>query len=239
MEDKKNKDLPVIELRSEEVQELMDRKPSWILKYGISVVFLLLCSAFVGSKYIDYPDELELSVTLLPNVNTKRYVNKMDAEIIKVLPNLEKRVRAGDTLAVLTYGKDTVSFLSPYNGIAYFSDTYNSGEIVKSGDLSVLVSNSEGEKLSTFAQSYVDEEMSKKITIGMVMTTDNGRYRYVVKEKSSIPDADGLYAIQFVRVSKNNERLLIEQKVSGKVTIEKTNVYDKFFVQGIKNMIKI
>ena len=37
MENKDNKDKPVIELRSEEVQELMDRKPSFILRYGIGI----------------------------------------------------------------------------------------------------------------------------------------------------------------------------------------------------------
>ena len=41
MDNKEIKDIPVIELRSEEVQELMDRKPSCILRYGIGVVLFL------------------------------------------------------------------------------------------------------------------------------------------------------------------------------------------------------
>lgn len=237
MENKDNKDIPVIELRSEEVQELMDRKPSFILRYGIGVVLLLLCCSFAVSKFVPYPDELKVNVTFTPNVNTKKFVNVRDAEVLYIIPNLESKVCNGDTLGVFVYEKDTVSFVSPYNGIAYRTGGYSCGDIIKSGNLTILVSDCESRHSNLYAYSYVDMESAMRIRCGMIMTTEGDEY--VVKELSSIPDVNGLYTIVFTKDSKQSKKIMMQQEATGCIILDNTNVYDRFFAQGINNMIKI
>jgi hypothetical protein len=53
MMDKKNE---FIELRSNEVQEILTRVPPGIIRWGITVIFLILCLLFFGSWMIHYPD---------------------------------------------------------------------------------------------------------------------------------------------------------------------------------------
>ncbi len=47
-----------INLRSEEVQEIMGRIPSWIERWGITAVGLLLIVILAGAAFFPYPDKL-------------------------------------------------------------------------------------------------------------------------------------------------------------------------------------
>lgn len=239
MEKKENRELRIIELRSEEVQEIMAQKPSCILRYGISVVLLLLFCTFVASKFVPYPDELKVNVTLAPNVSTKKFVNARDAEILYITPNFESNVSIGDTLGVFAYDNDTVMFISPYSGIAYKSGNYNSGDIIKSGNLTILVSDCKSLTSTIYAHSSVDIEKAKKIRRGMIMKTEGDQDRYVVKELSSIPDVNGLYTIVYTKENRLSKKIMVQQEKAGNIILDNTNVYDRFFAQGISNMIKM
>lgn len=59
--EKKHKE---IELRSEEVQEVMNKVPSWILRYGITVLFCIVIVLIVGSYLFKYPDVITAEVTI-------------------------------------------------------------------------------------------------------------------------------------------------------------------------------
>jgi hypothetical protein len=97
----KTDDNKPIELHSEEVQEIMGQIPSWILRWGITVIFILLIAFFTGSYFLRYPDILtaQIVVTTTPppvelyahstgRINTISVVNK-------------ERVGQGDILAVI------------------------------------------------------------------------------------------------------------------------------------------
>lgn len=53
-----------IELHSKEVQELMGRVPSWMIRNGIIMVILLLAMLFAGSWFFKYPDILVTPVVV-------------------------------------------------------------------------------------------------------------------------------------------------------------------------------
>jgi HlyD family secretion protein len=62
MEDhKQHKD---IELRSEELHEVMGKIPPWILRRGITVLFAVVLVLLVGSFFFHYPDVIEAPVVL-------------------------------------------------------------------------------------------------------------------------------------------------------------------------------
>ena len=59
--EKRNKD---IELRSEEVQEVMGQVPAWIVRWGITLLFLVVVALLVGSCFFKYPDVITADMTL-------------------------------------------------------------------------------------------------------------------------------------------------------------------------------
>lgn len=52
------------ETRSEEVQEIMGRMPSWIIRWGIMVIGCIIIGLFIGSNYIKYPDKVNAYVSI-------------------------------------------------------------------------------------------------------------------------------------------------------------------------------
>lgn len=53
-----------IELRSEEVQEVMNRVPSWILRCGLTVLLCIILVLLIGSYWFKYPDVIVAEVTV-------------------------------------------------------------------------------------------------------------------------------------------------------------------------------
>ena len=53
-----------INLRSEEVQEILGRPPRWIVRVGISIIFVVVTGLFVGSYFFKYPDILSATITV-------------------------------------------------------------------------------------------------------------------------------------------------------------------------------
>jgi multidrug efflux pump subunit AcrA (membrane-fusion protein) len=52
------------ETRSEEVQEIMGRMPSWIIRWGILVVGIIIIGLFIGSNFIKYPDRVNANIVI-------------------------------------------------------------------------------------------------------------------------------------------------------------------------------
>ena len=51
-----------IELNSEEVQEIITSVPSWIVRWGITVIFLVLSCIILLSALIEYPDVIRTNL---------------------------------------------------------------------------------------------------------------------------------------------------------------------------------
>ena len=53
-----------IELRSESVQEILNRPPRWIIRWGISIFFIIITVLVLGSYLFKYPDVISADITL-------------------------------------------------------------------------------------------------------------------------------------------------------------------------------
>ena len=53
-----------IELRSEEVQEILGTPPRWIVRWGITIILLVVIILFAGSYLFKYPDIIFANVVL-------------------------------------------------------------------------------------------------------------------------------------------------------------------------------
>ena len=226
-----------IELRSEVVSELMDREPSYVLKYGISFVLFMICCMFIASKYIPYPNTLPIKVMIKPNVDTKKFINTNDIEVEFVISSLRAKVNKGDTLAILVNNIDTIFYVSPYNGIVYRANGCKKGDIVRAGSFVMLVARDSIKSNVISAYSCVDKETVKLLHLNMTLIIKD-LYVFRLKDISSIPDEDGMYTICFECTNSDCHFVYFEESLDGQIQIEDTNVYDRFFANEIKNIIK-
>ena len=89
------------ELRSEEVQEVLGWVPPWILRAGITVLFMIVIILFIGSWFYKYPDIIEAPL-VVTSYNPPVQVNaRVNGTITQLLVTDKQSVKASDYLAVI------------------------------------------------------------------------------------------------------------------------------------------
>lgn len=122
---------PDIELRSEEVQEVMSRIPPWILRRGITTLFVIVLSLLIGSWFFKYPDVIraEITVTSLepPASIIARSTGKMD----KIYVKNNERVSVNTPLAVIQNPANSNDMLELIQIMRQWESSNYSDEIAK------------------------------------------------------------------------------------------------------------
>ncbi|GAB5525521.1 MAG: HlyD family efflux transporter periplasmic adaptor subunit [Roseivirga sp.] len=96
-----SKKLQEIELRSEEVQEILTRIPHWLIRWG-NVLFLSLILMFMFmSWFIKYPDLIEAEALITTVVPPQREYAQTSGQLEKLLVQKGERVTQDQLLAII------------------------------------------------------------------------------------------------------------------------------------------
>ncbi|MDR1527662.1 MAG: HlyD family efflux transporter periplasmic adaptor subunit [Dysgonamonadaceae bacterium] len=90
-----------IELRSEEFQEVLGSVPSWILRWGIMLLAMVVGILLVGSAVIKYPDVISARIVLTGMNPPANVVARSSGKISELYVQDNQEVKAGDYLAVI------------------------------------------------------------------------------------------------------------------------------------------
>ncbi|GHT32020.1 hemolysin [Bacteroidia bacterium] len=93
-----NKD---IELRSEEVQEVLGAVPAWILRWGITTLFAIVVVLLAGSWFFKYPDTISATMILTGTTPPAGIVAKTNGRIQELYVKDKQSVKAKEYLAVI------------------------------------------------------------------------------------------------------------------------------------------
>lgn len=102
-EEKRHKE---IELRSEEVQEVMNKVPSWILRCGIAVLFGIVIALLAGSYWFKYPDVITAEVTVSMQEPPAYVVARSAGRLDKLYVENGQEVSKGTNLGVIENSAD-------------------------------------------------------------------------------------------------------------------------------------
>ena len=88
-----------LHLRSEEVQEIISRPPAWLVRWGITLIFILL-SLLIGLSFlIRYPDFVEAKVLITTAEPTERIAARFTGQIDSIFVTNGDQVKSGQLLA--------------------------------------------------------------------------------------------------------------------------------------------
>ena len=90
-----------VELRSEELQEVMGKMPSWIVRWGVTTLFAVVLAIVIGSFFFKYPDVIVTNMTLSSRESVAHIVARSSARISKLYVSDGDIVKSGDHLAIL------------------------------------------------------------------------------------------------------------------------------------------
>ncbi|MEI3470134.1 MAG: HlyD family efflux transporter periplasmic adaptor subunit [Bacteroides intestinalis] len=108
MERQEEKD---IELRCEEVQEILTRPPHALVRWGITVFFSVLALVFIGGCFFKYPDVVSAEITVTTEHPPVWIVARGSGKIKEVYGKDREQVEAGKIIAVLENPAETKDVL--------------------------------------------------------------------------------------------------------------------------------
>lgn len=90
-----------VELRSEEVQEVLGSTPGWILRRGIILLGLIVIVLIIGSWLFKYPEIISSPLVLTTTTPPAGIVAKTSGKIVELKVTDQQRVKKGDCLAII------------------------------------------------------------------------------------------------------------------------------------------
>ncbi len=90
-----------IDIRSEEVQEILTNPPTWIIRWGITLIFLFTCIIIVLSFIIQYPDFVSAKVIVTTKRPAEKLVARYSGQIDTIFIENRDAVEPSQILAIL------------------------------------------------------------------------------------------------------------------------------------------
>jgi len=103
-----------IEIRSDEVQEILSAVPNWMIRWGISLIFGLILMLVFISWFIKYPDVIQGQVILTTEQPPVKLISKTNGYIEQLYFKDNKTIKKGQTIAEVTNptNKETIDCLA-------------------------------------------------------------------------------------------------------------------------------
>jgi len=90
-----------IELRSESVQEILGKMPSWIVRVGSGLVFLVVLILVIGSWFFSYPEIINSKLVLTTENPPAELIARVSGKIVEIKVTDNQEIKSGDLLAVI------------------------------------------------------------------------------------------------------------------------------------------
>tara|TARA_R110002126_G_scaffold291220_1_gene450982 strand:- start:7023 stop:8318 length:1296 start_codon:yes stop_codon:yes gene_type:complete len=142
----------IIELRSEDVQEILSTPPVWIVRWGITLILIFTLIILTLSSIIRYPDIVSSRVVVTTEKPTERIIARNSGQLDKMLVKDRDKVGINQKLAVL---KNTAN----YKDVYILKNMVDSIEQIR-GDFSFPIEKTSDLILGDIEVSYINFEKS-------------------------------------------------------------------------------
>lgn len=98
---KKNQHSEEINIRSEEVQEVLSHVPTWMIRWGITLIFVLILMLVVLAWFVKYPEVISGNINITTETPPIKLTAQINGRIQKVYVKNGDTVSEGTPIAVL------------------------------------------------------------------------------------------------------------------------------------------
>jgi multidrug resistance efflux pump len=147
MSDKENQK---IELRSEEVQDILGHVPAWIVRWGILLILITVILIIAGSWFFKYPDIKRANVIITTENPPATLIARTNGKIQKLFVKDNQNVTTGTRLAIIESAAD-------YRDVLLLDEiTSEIRHIIPNFDMLVTLDLSSDYKLGVIQQAYAN-----------------------------------------------------------------------------------
>lgn len=94
-------DISKIEIRSEEVQEILGYIPHWLIRWGISLFFAVIFLVLVGSYFFKYPDIISSSIVVTTTKPPASIMANTNGKIQHLFVSDKQEVKKDEYIAII------------------------------------------------------------------------------------------------------------------------------------------
>lgn len=158
-----NSEASKFQLRSDEINEILGVPPKWIIRWGITIIFVILLTVFIGSAFFRYPD-IVVAPSIISSENPPSVIiSKSNGKLTDILFTDASIVKKGDTIAVIenpaklndikTLSKIIHQF-NPQDKLSEIPDIFKNHYSLNLGELQT--------QFNTFSKAYFDYKIFLK-----------------------------------------------------------------------------
>lgn len=100
-EEKKNIENQDIQLRSEEVQEILSFVPGWMIRWGNTLIFILILGLLLISWFIKYPDTIATEIVVTTSIPPEKIYAKSTGQLDVILVSDNENVTKDKILSII------------------------------------------------------------------------------------------------------------------------------------------
>ncbi|MEX0315616.1 MAG: HlyD family efflux transporter periplasmic adaptor subunit [Allomuricauda sp.] len=254
MKDKKRK-IDDLYDHSHQVREILGKAPNWVIRWGISVIFIVVVLLFACASFIRYNDVVHAQI-LVSSTNPPVYVKiPSSGRLTKVFVESGQHVNQGESLASFNSFSHSESnnnlIKSPISGKITVLDTwYNEQNIAGEKTVFTIVPHDLGEIVGRILLPIKDSEKVKKgqkvvIKIEKYPFEEWGGLQGSIEDISEVPNqgTESFYSL-YIKVNglttSLDKQLDFVQEMQGQAEIvtEELSVLERMFYQ-LKSTIGI
>lgn len=151
-----------IELRSEEVQDILTKVPHWMIRWGTVLIFVIIFMLFFVSWFIKYPDVVSTEIVITTNIPPEKIVAKTSGRIDAILVKNKSVVYKNSILAII---ENTANYKDVFL-LKSIIHEYNINDQQKTFPFEFLKNAQLGEIESAFAvfqKDYQAQQLNKNL----------------------------------------------------------------------------
>lgn len=107
----------IIKYRTNEIQEIIGAPPKWLVRWGVTLFFVLLCIMIVLAETVRYPDIVKTGIIILDEGSAMPVVAGRDGIVIDIMVTDNQPVLKNQPLIIIkTDEHKLIKILSPESG---------------------------------------------------------------------------------------------------------------------------
>jgi hypothetical protein len=168
-----SKEIQNFELRSEEIQEILGKASKWIIRWGITLLFVVILSIILGTYFIQYPDIISATIKVNTINIPINLIAKTNGKLDTLFVSDKQEVSNGQILAVIENQTNLQDIIYLKSKLEYFYSQISCfkllnlklfGEKLKLGDMQ-SVYNEFVKSLKDYNSLIKGDYYNKKISL--------------------------------------------------------------------------
>jgi multidrug efflux pump subunit AcrA (membrane-fusion protein) len=192
---------------SEAVKDIITAVPSWILRWGITLVFSILLMVILMSALIRYPDIIRTSLRVSSLNSPKEIIARQNGKLVKLLAEENSSVHKGAPLAFL-------------------ESTANHNDVIRLKGLLISL----GKKIETGDLASLENQLPKNLSLGELQSSYQDFYQDFIQFANT--EKGGFYLVQkqylqndLKEIGKLQQQILKRKEIQQK---ELTNIKEEY-----------